>query len=77
MNYNIKYIFGEKSSFYKANLHSRSSLSDGSLSPEELKNIYKENGYFRLQPENPFMEPIYTQELTILGKVVGVIRNRV
>lgn len=44
MNYNIKYLLGEKS-FYKANLHSRSSLSDGTLSPSELKNLYKENGY--------------------------------
>ena len=44
MNYNIKYLLGEKK-FYKANLHSRSSLSDGRLSPEELKRLYKENGY--------------------------------
>lgn len=44
MNYNIKYLLGEKC-FYKANLHSRSSLSDGRLSPIELKALYKENGY--------------------------------
>ena len=44
MNYNIKYLLGEKS-FYKANLHSRSSLSDGRLSPLELKELYKKNGY--------------------------------
>ena len=44
MNYSIKYLLGEKN-FYKANLHSRSSLSDGRLSPEQLKALYKENGY--------------------------------
>lgn len=30
---------------YKANLHCHSVLSDGALSPEELKKLYKENGY--------------------------------
>ena len=44
MNYNIKYLLGDKN-FYKTNLHSRSSLSDGRLSPEQLKKLYKENGY--------------------------------
>ena len=39
-----------------------------------VKTFYKENGHFRLQPENPTMEPIYTKELTILGKVVSLYR---
>lgn len=39
-----------------------------------VKRFYKENGHFRLQPENPTMEPIYTKELTILGKVVSLYR---
>ena len=30
---------------FKANLHSHSTLSDGKLSPAELKKIYKEHGY--------------------------------
>lgn len=30
---------------YKANLHCHSTLSDGKLSPEELKKAYKEHGY--------------------------------
>lgn len=42
-----------------------------------VKRFYKENGYFRLQPENSFMEDIITDHLTILGKVVGLIRNRI
>lgn len=45
MNYNIRYLLGGEGSFYKANLHSRSSISDGKLSPEELKSLYRENGY--------------------------------
>ncbi len=41
-----------------------------------VKRYYKENGYFRLQPENSFMQPIFTREVKILGKVVGLIRNK-
>ena len=41
-----------------------------------VKRFYKENNFFRLQPENSFMDPIYTDHLDILGKVVGVIRNK-
>jgi len=40
-----------------------------------VKRFYKENGYFRLQPENDYMEPIIVENVTILGKVVGLIRN--
>ncbi|MEA5014476.1 MAG: transcriptional repressor LexA [Candidatus Limiplasma sp.] len=39
-----------------------------------VKRYYKENGMFRLQPENRSMQPIFTTELTILGKVVSVYR---
>lgn len=39
-----------------------------------VKRFYKENGHFRLQPENADMEPIYTDEVTILGKVVSLYR---
>jgi len=42
-----------------------------------VKRIYKENGYFRIQPENDGMRPIFTEQLEILGKVVGLIRNRI
>ena len=40
-----------------------------------VKTFYKENGYFRLQPENDTMEPIILKECTILGKVVGLYRK--
>lgn len=40
-----------------------------------VKTFYKENGYFRLQPENDNMDPIIVRgHLDILGKVIGVIR---
>ncbi len=40
-----KYLLSENGSFYKANLHCHSTYSDGSLTPEELKELYKANGY--------------------------------
>ena len=39
-----------------------------------VKTFYKEEGVFRLQPENDFMEPIIVSEVSILGKVIGVFR---
>ncbi len=39
-----------------------------------VKRFYKENGHFRLQPENHSMEPIIVKELSILGKVVSLYR---
>lgn len=40
-----------------------------------VKTFYKENGHFRLQPENDYMEPIISDNIEILGKVVGVYRK--
>lgn len=40
-----------------------------------VKTFYKENGYFRLQPENDSMEPIIVKDLQIVGKVVGLFRK--
>ena len=34
-----------------------------------------ENGYFRLQPENDTMDPIILDEVTILGKAIGLYRK--
>jgi len=39
-----------------------------------VKTYYKENGHYRLQPENDTMEPIITDHLEIMGKVFGVFR---
>ena len=40
-----------------------------------LKTFYKEKGYFRLQPENDYMEPIILDNVTILGKAIGLYRK--
>ncbi|MBR6028238.1 MAG: transcriptional repressor LexA [Clostridia bacterium] len=40
-----------------------------------VKRFYKENGHFRLQPENSAMEPIIVPDVTILGKVVSLYRH--
>jgi len=40
-----------------------------------VKRFYKENGHFRLQPENDDYAPIISDEVIILGKVVSLIRN--
>lgn len=40
-----------------------------------VKRFYKENGHFRLQPENDAFEPIIVDEVVLLGKVVSLIRN--
>ena len=39
-----------------------------------VKTFYKEEGHYRLQPENDTMKPIFVDEVTILGKVFGVFR---
>lgn len=39
-----------------------------------VKTYYKEDGRYRLQPENDTMEPIYVDEVIILGIVVGLFR---
>jgi repressor LexA len=40
-----------------------------------VKRFYKENGHFRLQPENSTMEPIIVDEVAVLGRVIGLIRR--
>ena len=39
-----------------------------------VKRFYKENGHFRLQPENDAYEPIISDEIIILGKLVSLVR---
>ncbi len=40
-----------------------------------VKRYFKEHHHFRLQPENPAMEPIIVDEVTVLGKVVALVRQ--
>lgn len=40
-----------------------------------IKRFYKENGHYRLQPENDDFEPIIVNNVQIIGKVVGLVRK--
>lgn len=40
-----------------------------------IKRFFKENGHFRLQPENDTMDPIIVESCSILGKLVGIYRQ--
>lgn len=40
-----------------------------------VKTFYKESDHIRLQPENDYLEPIILNNVTILGKVVGLYRK--
>lgn len=40
-----------------------------------VKRFFKESNRIRLQPENPTMDPIYATDVTIVGKVIGLLRS--
>ena len=40
-----------------------------------LKRFYKEKDHIRLQPENDYLEPIILNNVTILGKAIGLYRK--
>ncbi len=40
-----------------------------------VKRFFKEQGRIRLHPENDAMEPIYVDNVSIDGKVIGLIRT--
>ncbi|SUM32899.1 LexA repressor [Staphylococcus gallinarum] len=40
-----------------------------------VKRFYKEKARYRLQPENSSMDPIYLEQVSVLGKVVGLFRE--
>lgn len=39
-----------------------------------VKRLFREKNSVRLQPENPDFEPIYSDNVSVLGKVISVIR---
>lgn len=39
-----------------------------------VKRLFREDGHIRLQPENPAFEPIISNEVAVLGKVISVLR---
>lgn len=62
-------------------VHKTSTASNGEIvvalieDEATVKRFYKENGHFRLQPENETFEPIIVDNVTILGKVISLVRN--
>jgi hypothetical protein len=40
-----------------------------------VKRFFKEDNHIRLQPENDTLQPIYAENVSILGKVIGLFRN--
>ena len=40
-----KYLISPEGKFYKANLHCHTTISDGKMTPEEVKEYYKAHGY--------------------------------
>lgn len=40
-----KYLLPQNGKFFKANLHCHTTISDGKMTPEEIKEVYKSNGY--------------------------------
>jgi repressor LexA len=47
----------------------------GEESEATVKRFFQESDHVRLQPENPTMEPIRSREVTVIGKVVGLMRS--
>lgn len=42
-----------------------------------VKRFYKEQGHYRLQPENDALAPIIVDHVEILGKVIGLYRKNI
>lgn len=40
-----------------------------------VKRFYKEDGFFRLQPENDNMDPIIVKDCAVIGRVIGLFRS--
>lgn len=60
----------------------RSTVANGEIAvamlPDDtatIKRFYRENKRYRLQPENATMAPLYTDQVTVLGKVIGIYRR--
>ena len=74
------FLLPEKGKFYKANLHSHSTVSDGALTPSELKNRYKAKGYSVLAFTDHELivdhsELDDTDFLTITGMEYGILEK--
>ena len=64
------YVIIERRNFAKNGDHVLALLDEEAT----IKTFYKEDGYVRLQPENDFMNPIYAQDVNVIGVIVGLYR---
>lgn len=76
-----KYLIPREGRFYKANLHCHSTISDGRLSPEELKALYKSNGYsvLSITDHEVLIDHSYLNDadfLTITGYEIAVTEDK-
>ena len=83
------YLLPQEGQFYKANLHCHSTVSDGTLSPQELKEAYKAKGYsvlaitdhewMQAHPElnDPDFLTITSYEMTLRDGVKTTPDNRI
>jgi repressor LexA len=49
--------------------------SDEATDEATVKRYFREKGRVRLQPENPDLEAMYPEHVSVQGKVVGVFRS--
>jgi repressor LexA len=63
-------------------VHAQDTATDGDIvvalvgdSEATCKRFFRESNHIRLQPENDLLEPILSDEVTVLGRVVGVLRR--
>ena len=42
-----------------------------------VKTFYKEDGHYRLQPQNSSMKPIIVDNVEIIGKVISLFRPKI
>jgi len=62
-------------------IEQRSTASDGDIvvalleDSVTLKRFYREKGRIRLAPENPAYKPIFTNDVRILGRLKGLVRQ--
>ena len=75
---NLVHSAHEKGAFSGTWLYAENGEIVVAMTPEDeatLKRVFFEEDRVRLQPENRTMQPIYAESVTILGKLVALIRQ--
>ncbi|WP_142415309.1 transcriptional repressor LexA [Hathewaya massiliensis] len=73
---NIGVLDGDYAIIEKCNVAENNDIVVALIDNEAtIKRFFKENGHYRLQPENSTMQPIIVKECAVIGKLVGVYRR--